>query len=121
MVVVVSQDEKENAVFGFYENILGKAAKTNYTLDLDELAIQHHDLYVLDIPFLEEEVWATIKDMYLDKALGPDGFMGRFYKYCWSIIKGDVLMALDAIQRGHVFKFCLLNTVCCLRKWMRLK
>lgn len=109
--MVVSQDEKENAVFGFYENILGKAAKTNYTLDLDELAI----------PFLEEEVWATIKDMYLDKALGPDGFMGRFYKSCWSIIKGDVLMALDAIQRGHVFKFCLLNTDCCLRKWMRLK
>jgi hypothetical protein len=26
------------------------------------------------------------------------------------MIKGDILMALDAIQRGHVFKFRLLNT-----------
>jgi len=32
------------------------------------------------------------------------------FKSCWSIIKGDVLMALDAIQQGHVFKFRLLNT-----------
>jgi len=48
--------------------------------------------------------------MHLDKAPGPDGFTGRFYKSCWSIIKGDVLMALDAIHRGHVFKFRLLNT-----------
>lgn len=51
--------------------------------------------------------------MPLDKAPGPDGFTGRFYKSCWSIIKGDkgdVLMALDAIQQGHVFKFRLLNT-----------
>jgi hypothetical protein len=35
VVVVVSKDEKENAVFDFYENILGKAVETNYTLDLD--------------------------------------------------------------------------------------
>jgi hypothetical protein len=107
--VVVSQDEKEKAVFEFYEIILGKAEERNFTLDLDELVIQHHVLSVLDIPFLEEEVWATIKDMHLDKAPGPDGFTGRFYKSCWRIIKGVVLMALDAIQRGHVFKFHLLN------------
>jgi hypothetical protein len=108
--VVVSQDEKEKVVFEFYEIILGKAEERNFTLDLDELVIQHHVLSVLDAPFSEEEVWATIKDMYLDKAPGPDGFTGRFYKSCWRIIKGAVLMALDAIQRGHVFKFHLLNT-----------
>ena len=48
--------------------------------------------------------------MHMDKAPGPDGFIGRFYKSCWSIIKEDVLMALDVIHRGHVFKFSLLNT-----------
>ncbi|WVZ84947.1 hypothetical protein U9M48_031914 [Paspalum notatum var. saurae] len=41
---------------------------------------------------------------------GPDGFTGRFYKACWTIIKGDVMDAILAIQRGHVFKFKLLNT-----------
>jgi hypothetical protein len=42
--------------------------------------------------------------------LGPDGFTGRFYRTCWSIIKEDSLRALDAIYRGHVFKFRLLNS-----------
>ena len=107
--VVVSQEEKQKAVDDFYENILGSAEVRDYTLNLDELDMQHHDLSDLDAPFSEEEVWATIKDMHLDKAPGPDGFTGRFYKSCWSIIKGDVLMALDAIHCGHVFKFRLLN------------
>jgi DNA topoisomerase IB len=57
--------------------------------------IQHHDLSSLDVPFSEEEVWATIKAMHMDKAPGLDGFTGRFYKFCRSIIKGDILMALD--------------------------
>jgi hypothetical protein len=48
--------------------------------------------------------------MSLDKAPGPDGFTGWFYKTCWNIIKGDLLMALDAIFRGHVFNFGCLNT-----------
>jgi len=108
--VVGSQEEKQKAVDDSYENILGSAEVRDYTLNLDELDMQHHDLSDLDAPFSEEEVWATIKDMHLDKAPGPDGFTGRFYKSCWSIIEGDVLMALDAIHRGHVFKFRLLNT-----------
>lgn len=40
----------------------------------------------------QREVWATIKYLHLDKAPGPDGFTGRFYKSCWSVIKGDILM-----------------------------
>jgi len=108
--VVVSQDEKQKAVDDFYDSILGRAEEREYTLDLEALDIQHHNLSELDVQFSEEEVWDTIKDMPLDKAPGPDGFTGRFYKSCWSIIKGDVLMALDAIQQGHVFKFRLLNT-----------
>jgi len=80
--VVVSQEEKQKAVDDFYENILGSAEVRDYTLNLDELDMQHHDLSDLDAPFSEEEVWATIKDMHLDKVPGPDGFTWRFYKSC---------------------------------------
>ncbi|WVZ52503.1 LOW QUALITY PROTEIN: hypothetical protein U9M48_003556 [Paspalum notatum var. saurae] len=37
----------------------------------------------------------------MDKAPGPDGFTGRFYKSCWNIIRNDVLSALAAIYGGH--------------------
>jgi hypothetical protein len=47
------------------------------------------------------------KDLSPDKAPGPDGFTGRFYKVCWNIMKEDVILA---IQRRHVSKFELLNT-----------
>jgi len=76
--VVVSQEEKQKAVDNFYENILGKAKERDYTLDLDELAIQHHDLSELDVPFSEEEVWATIKEMNLDKDPGRMDSQGGF-------------------------------------------
>jgi hypothetical protein len=108
--VVVSQEGKQQAVFDYFDGILGKAEEMEYSIDLNMLGVQQHDLYVLEAPFSEEEVWATIKDMPLDKAPGPDGFTGRFYRTCWSIIKEDILRALDAIYRGHVFKFRLLNS-----------
>ncbi|WVZ90539.1 hypothetical protein U9M48_036832 [Paspalum notatum var. saurae] len=62
------------------------------------------------------------QDMPLDKALGSDGFMGRFYSFCWDINRGDVLEALHAIYRGHVAKFRLLNSafITLLHKKLRL-
>jgi len=107
--VLFYQEEKQEAVLDFYENLLGTAEEREYTIDLDAIGVQQHDLSTLDSPF-SEEVWSTIKGMPLDKAPGPDGFTGRFYKTCWNIIKGDIMLALEAIQRGHVFKFKLLNT-----------
>lgn len=108
--LAVTQEEKQEAVLEFFENVLGTEEERDYTIDLAEIGVQQHDLSSLDAPFSEEEVWAIIKDMPLDKALGPDGFTGRFYKSCWSIIKGDLLQAFAAIHQGRVFKFRLLNT-----------
>jgi hypothetical protein len=46
----------------------------------------------------------------MDKAPGPDGFTGRFYKVCWDTIKKDIMAALIVVHRGHISKFKLLNT-----------
>jgi len=73
--VIVSQEGKQAAVFDYYENILGKAEEREYTFDLDVLGFHQHDLSSLDVPFSEEVVWTTIKDLHLDKAPGPDGFV----------------------------------------------
>ncbi|KAJ1279149.1 hypothetical protein BS78_04G132900 [Paspalum vaginatum] len=108
--IIVSQDEKQEAAFDFFDNLLGTAEERDFTLDLSAFHQQQRDLSFLDDAFTLQEVWATIKDMPLDKAPGPDGFTGRFYRCCWDIISTDVLLALAAVHRGHVFKFRLLNS-----------
>ena len=52
----------------------------------------------------------TIKHLPSDKAPGPDGYTGRFYKMCWNIIKPDALAALAVVQSGNFRNLQLLNT-----------
>jgi len=77
---------------------------------LDHLNIPNHNLEALDIPFDENEVWQTIKDLLSDKAPGPDGFTGRFYKACWPIIKEDIMAALHTIWGRNCRNLWLLNS-----------
>jgi hypothetical protein len=74
------------------------------------LGLQQHDLSSLDAPISEEEVHNTINLLPNDKAPGPDGFMGRFYKACWDVIKGDVMAAINAVWRRDFRNFRLLNS-----------
>jgi len=67
------------------------------------------DLSGLDACFTEQEVWAVIKDLPSDRAPGPDGFTGLFYKVTWSTIKQDVLNALNALWSMDARSFNLLN------------
>ncbi|WVZ71162.1 LOW QUALITY PROTEIN: hypothetical protein U9M48_019781 [Paspalum notatum var. saurae] len=106
--VIVSQEGLQDAAFSFFGNLLGTAEERSFSLDL-VFHQQQHNLSSLEEPFSLEEVWATIKDMPMDKAPGPDSFTGRFYKCCWDIIGSDVLLALAVLHKGHVFKFKLLN------------
>jgi hypothetical protein len=74
--------------------MIGEDSDRSRTINLDNLDIPRYDLEALDIPFSEEEVWNTIKNLPSDKAPGPDGFTGKFYKSCWAVIKGDLMAAL---------------------------
>ncbi|WVZ85170.1 LOW QUALITY PROTEIN: hypothetical protein U9M48_032120 [Paspalum notatum var. saurae] len=101
--IIVSQEGKQEAAFDFFNNLLGTAEERVFSFNLPVFHHQQQNQSQLDEPFSVEEVRATIKDMPMDKAPGPDGFIGRFYKCCWGIICNDVLLALSAIHRGHVF------------------
>ena len=48
--------------------------------DLNSLLTRREDLNLLAEPFLQEEIDNIIKRMPNDKALGPDGFNGKFMK-----------------------------------------
>lgn len=44
-------------------------------------------------------LWATVKNLSLDKSLRSHGFTaGRFYKTCWKIFKEDGMLAPSTIH-----------------------
>ena len=50
-----------------------------------------------------------MKDMPSEKAPGPDGFIGVFYKKCWSIIKEDLVQAVMSFYRHRTTRLNLIN------------
>lgn len=72
--VVTAHEDKEQAIFSFYNSLLGTPEARRHTLNLD--ALYNQLIEALDAPISESEVWETIKNMPSDKSLGSDGFTG---------------------------------------------
>jgi hypothetical protein len=110
-VTLVTEADKAEATFKYYEAILGSELPRIAALDFSELGLPHVDLSELGRPITEEEVWVAIQDLPLDKAPGPDGFTGRFYRSSWSVIKADVVRAFQDISAMDCRSFHHLNEV----------
>lgn len=108
--VLIGHEDKAAAILEFYSNLIGSEEGRTNTINLDEVEMPSYNLEELDSPILEEEVWNTIKNLPSDKAPGPDGFTGRFYKACWPIIKGDILNAIHAIWGKNFRNLWKLNS-----------
>lgn len=78
------------------------------SISFHALGLPYLDLAQLDVLFTEE-VWEAISDMPSDKAPGPHGFTGMFYKRAWPIIKIDILNAFNAFWSMDFRSFNLVN------------
>ena len=80
---------------------LGTAEPRKATLNWEELGYHARDLNALEAPFLMEELKKAIFDMPREKAPGPDGFIGLFFRSCWDTISEDLLAAITQLsERG---------------------
>ena len=68
------------------------------------MGVDHIDLSEQDRLFIEDEIWAVIKDMPSDKAPGPDGLHAVFYKRFWHIL-GDTNEESTSGMESH--KYCV--------------
>lgn len=98
--ILVQQEEKEAAVWEFYNELIGQTVAKIATLNLAAFYDCAQNLGSLDAPISEDEVWDIIKKLQPDKAPGLDDFAGRFYKDCWEIIKADVMADIGALHAG---------------------
>jgi hypothetical protein len=90
--------------------VFGRPGQLGDSIDFEQIGIVSHDLSLLDQPVTDEEVWAAIKDIPSDRAPGPDGFTGAFYKSSWTVIRHDVMAAINALLFGDNRAFHRLNS-----------
>jgi hypothetical protein len=77
----------------YFMNIMGSVPTRRRLLNLERLNLHRlsaDEARALEAPFSREEVRKVIMDMPSDKAPGPDGFSGAFFKICWETIADDL-------------------------------
>ena len=92
--MVTAHHDKAHALFNHYTQQLGSSPTRLRTLDWDLLDIQAHNLDHLDVQLTEEEVRRAVLDTPAEKAPGPDGYNGLFYRTCWQVIRHDLMQVL---------------------------
>lgn len=98
-----------DAIYDHFLGAFGTAGSLEGTLDFQAIGLLPVDLSRLEQPVSEEEAWAAIQALPADRAPGPDGFNGAFYKSSWATIKTDILDAINAVLFGDCRSFGKLN------------
>jgi hypothetical protein len=108
-VICADHDEMETAIRDHFKGVFGQPGSGAHTIDFQAIGISPQDFSALDLPFSEEEVERVVREMPADRAPGPDGFTGAFYKAAWTQIKEDVVAALNTMLFGDCRAFYRLN------------
>jgi hypothetical protein len=107
---VTDHVDKEAAIHEHFSSVLAKGATRPFDFNWGELQLEMPDLHCLGDPFSEEEVKFAIQHMPSDKAPGPDGFSGAFFKSCWEIIKVDLMRVIQLFGNLHAENLHWLNS-----------
>ncbi|KAE8794166.1 retrotransposon protein [Hordeum vulgare] len=107
---VIEHKEKEKLIHDHFSQAMGKGTATYTDFNWEERGIVSHDLQSLDANITEDEVWEAIKEMPANKAPGPAGFTGTFFKKCWSVIKYTVMRVIQRFDSHHTIDLQWLNS-----------
>jgi mannosylglycoprotein endo-beta-mannosidase len=101
---------KEQVIHNHFQKVMHKSDDREVDFNWDALHFEEQNLTNLGDPFSEEEVRNAINQMPCDKAPGPDGFTGLFFRKCWHTIKGDIMKVVEHFGDLHVQNFWWLNS-----------
>jgi hypothetical protein len=96
-------DEVKSYVKSYFENNFKESWDSRPTLNgIQFQSLSEEDNILLTAPFSCEEVKEVIWNNDGNKCPGPDGFNFNFFKFCWEIIKGDIM---DFFYEFHTTAF----------------
>jgi hypothetical protein len=107
---VTDHNAKEELVFNHFQAAIGPGHQRSRDFVWDGLLFEDPILDSLGQPFTEEEVKEAIAQMPVDKAPGPDGFTGAFFKRCWETIRADLMRGIHLFESLHSENFHWLNS-----------
>jgi hypothetical protein len=107
--LLTSQVDKINAAHQYFLNILGNRGVRHCVLKWENLGYTPFDLSDLDSMINEIELKNVIMGMQSEKAPGPDGFIGLFYKYCFEMIREDLTNAVNDFYHHKCKNLHLVN------------
>lgn len=90
----VTTDQKKAELQRFFNQRLGVPSPWSKRLNWAIFRLPEVDLWDLEADFDEEEIKEAVTNLAPEKAPGPDGFIGAFYKRAWEIIKLDLTHAI---------------------------
>ena len=106
----INHDDKASVIQDHFSKFMGHPPARQHDINWDELNLPSHDLSGLDATFTEEEIKHAIHQMSFDKAPGPDGYTGAFFRSCWDIVKVDIVNAANAFHSLRTNSLALLNS-----------
>jgi hypothetical protein len=107
---VTNHEHKEVIVLSHFSSVMGRGEARKCDFNWDGIVFENPSLQHLGEPFTEEEVLHAIKQLPGDKAPGPDGFTGIFFKRCWDVVKTDLMRVIHQFGNLHVSNLHWLNS-----------
>jgi hypothetical protein len=104
-----NHEDKQRLIQDHFTNVMNAPPPRSRDLSWPDLDLPTLDLASLDSPFSDEEIWRAICLLPQDKAPGPDGFTGHFFKKCWPTIRADVMAAINSFYNNRNRDLNLLN------------
>jgi hypothetical protein len=106
----ITHEDKSLEVQSFFQSTMQRPQPRQVEINYGIFNSQRYNLSSLDMPFTEAEIKKSIDLLPADKAPGPDGFTGTFFKSCWDIIKHDVMEAVKAFHDLRCMNLQLINS-----------
>ncbi|XP_020172573.1 uncharacterized protein [Aegilops tauschii subsp. strangulata] len=107
---VTDHDHKKAIIHSHFSSVIKKGPRRQRDFNWEGVPTPDCDLSDIGSPFTEEEARRVVFQSPSNKAPGPDGFTGAFFKACWDIIKVDVMAAIDHFSNLHASNFHWLNS-----------